>query len=215
MMHAYNDTYLDDAMCNLGDMMDYAMYDLGLNGDEFFVSFIESGIAAQFEMGNPKYITGMSGVELVDAILVKKEKEIPAIKPRNKDFDESEYWCGWAYAYFQWKTGLRFVDIYEQGLTIEKMLFFYERFHDEDVEEFFKEAYKFLKSRNKNKITNLAKIRKARGLSQRQLSKESEVTYRMIQLYEQRQNDINKASAATIVNLSKALGCDVEDILER
>jgi transcriptional regulator with XRE-family HTH domain len=64
-------------------------------------------------------------------------------------------------------------------------------------------------------VTNLAKIRKARGLSQRQLSNESEVTYRMIQLYEQRQNDINKASVATVVNLARALGCDVEDILER
>ena len=37
----------------------------------------------------------------------------------------------------------------------------------------------------------------------------------MIQLYEQRQNDINKASVATILNLAKALACDVEDILER
>lgn len=215
MMHAYNDTYLDDAMCNLGDMFDYAIYDLGMDGDEFLISFIETGVASQFEIGNPKYVTGMSGVELVDSVLLKQGKDIQAIKPRNKNFDEAEYWCGWALAYFQWKTSLRFVDIFNRGLTIEKILSLYDGLHDEDVEEFVKEANKIISQKRRDKTTNLAKIRKARGMSQRQLSNESEVTYRMIQLYEQRQNDINKASVATILNLAKALACDVEDILER
>ncbi|WP_027438572.1 helix-turn-helix domain-containing protein [Lachnospira multipara] len=215
MMHSYNDTYLDDAMCNLGDMMDYAMFDLKLNGDDFFTSFMETGVATQFEMGNPKVITGMSGVELCDLVLIKEKKEIQAISPRNKEFDEPEYWCGWALCYFQWYSGLRFIDIYRRGLTIEKILSLYDGLHDEDISLFVKEAYKIINSKKKEMVTNLAKIRKARGLSQRQLSNESEVTYRMIQLYEQRQNDINKASVATVVNLARALGCDVEDILER
>jgi len=215
MIHAYNASYLDDAMCNLGDMLDYAIHDLGLNGDEFFISFIETGIAKQFEEGNPKYITGMSGVELVNTVLVMQEKEIQAIKPRNKNFDEPEYWSGWALAYFQWFCGKRFVDIYNRGLTIEKILSLYDGLFDEDVSDFVKAAEKIIKLDKKDKVTNLARIRKARGLSQRQLANESEVSYRMIQLYEQRQNDINKASVATIVNLARVLACEVEDILER
>jgi transcriptional regulator with XRE-family HTH domain len=59
----------------------------------------------------------------------------------------------------------------------------------------------------------LAEIRNERGLSQRQLSEESGVSVRMIQHYEQRVKDINKASAETIYRLSKALNCKMEDLI--
>ena len=36
----------------------------------------------------------------------------------------------------------------------------------------------------------------------------------MIQLYEQRQNDISKAQVNVVISLAKALGCRVEDLLE-
>ena len=36
----------------------------------------------------------------------------------------------------------------------------------------------------------------------------------MIQLYEQRQNDIAKAEAGTVIRLARVLGCAVEDIVE-
>ena len=36
----------------------------------------------------------------------------------------------------------------------------------------------------------------------------------MIQLYEQKQNNINKAQAEVVVSLAKALGCEVEDLLD-
>ena len=35
----------------------------------------------------------------------------------------------------------------------------------------------------------------------------------MIQLYEQGQNDIEKAQVHVVLKLAKALGCDVEDLL--
>ena len=40
------------------------------------------------------------------------------------------------------------------------------------------------------------------------------VSLRMIQLYEQKQNDINKAQVNVVLSLAKVLGCDVEDLLE-
>ena len=40
------------------------------------------------------------------------------------------------------------------------------------------------------------------------------VALRMVQLYEQRQQDIRKAEAQTLVNLSKVLGCGVEDLFD-
>ena len=39
-------------------------------------------------------------------------------------------------------------------------------------------------------------------------------TLRMIQLYEQRQNDISKAQVNVVISLANALGCRVEDLLE-
>ena len=64
MTNAYSELYLDDAMHNLGDMVEYAVCDLGFDPDTFFGWFIFSGIAEKFENGNPKYLTGMSGYEL-------------------------------------------------------------------------------------------------------------------------------------------------------
>ena len=70
-------------------------------------------------------------------------------------------------------------------------------------------------ARNKDlRKSKLSEIRKARGFTQQQLSEASGVTLRMIQLYEQKQNDINKAQVAMVINLAKALGCDVEDLIE-
>lgn len=38
---------------------------------------------------------------------------------------------------------------------------------------------------------------------------------RMIQLYVQKQNDINKAQAGTLLSLAKTLGCEMQDLMER
>ena len=54
MMPAYEETYLNDAMCAMGEMLDYAVHDCGCDGDLFFTQFLSSGVAEQFERGNPK-----------------------------------------------------------------------------------------------------------------------------------------------------------------
>lgn len=60
----------------------------------------------------------------------------------------------------------------------------------------------------------LSEIRRARGFTQQQLSDASGVTLRMIQLYEQRQNDISKAQVNVVISLANALGCRVEDLID-
>lgn len=62
--------------------------------------------------------------------------------------------------------------------------------------------------------TNLKRIRTARGFSQKQLAELSDVSLRSIQMYEQRQKDINKAQSDSIFRLAKALSCTMEDLLE-
>ena len=62
--------------------------------------------------------------------------------------------------------------------------------------------------------TNLARFRKNRGLSQSQLAKAADISVRSIQLYEQRQTDINKAQHKHLKALSQVLGCTIDDLLE-
>ena len=69
--------------------------------------------------------------------------------------------------------------------------------------------------RNPRRVgTNLKRIRTVYGCSQAELSRRSGVSLRSIQMYEQRNKDINKASAETVHSLAKILGCTVEDLLE-
>ena len=62
--------------------------------------------------------------------------------------------------------------------------------------------------------TKLSALRKNVGYSQKELAEKSGVTIRMIQQYEQRAKDINKASVSNLIALSKTLGCRIEDLLE-
>lgn len=51
--------------------------------------------------------------------------------------------------------------------------------------------------------------------TQAELAKRSGVGLRSIQMYEQRNKNINKASAETLYRLSKVLGCMMEDLIEK
>lgn len=200
-------------MQNLGDMMDYAICDLKFDGDKFFSYFLASDISKQFEHGNPKYVCGMSGVELANQVL-SKVQNIPAkVEVSVREFDGPEFWCGWILAYYQWYSGLRFEDIINNGLTISKILSMY-ILHEADISKFAESADNIISNHKQSNITNLKRIRQARGFTQKQLAEQSGVTLRMIQLYEQRKNDINKASVEVVINLARALGCKVEDLIE-
>ena len=58
-------------------------------------------------------------------------------------------------------------------------------------------------------------MRKAIGLTQKELAEKSGVKLRMIQQYEQRAKDINKATASNLFALAQVLGCKAEDLLEQ
>lgn len=212
MTNAYNELYLDDAMQNLGDMVDYAVCDLGFGPDEFFNWFIASGIASRFEKGNPKYVAGMSGYELADAVLKATNIEYNKIEPSYPIAKSREFWAGWILAYYQWKTNQRFEDIVNNGLTPSTVISMY-ILHEADESKFVECANEIIERNKKNSNSKLHIIRKARGFTQQQLSDASGVSLRMIQLYEQKQNDISKAQVNVVVSLAKALDCDIEDLI--
>lgn len=64
------------------------------------------------------------------------------------------------------------------------------------------------------KTTNLRVLRENAGFSQSHLSDSSGVNIQMIQKYEQRVKDINKAHGMTLYKIACALNCRMEDLLE-
>lgn len=56
--------------------------------------------------------------------------------------------------------------------------------------------------------------RQTKRFTQKTLAEKSGVNIRMIQYYEQRYKDINKAQAITLYKIAHALGCKIEDLLE-
>lgn len=85
--------------------------------------------------------------------------------------------------------------------------------HEADVSKFVESAENIMMRTQKEKPSPLQTIRKARGFTQQELSEASGVSLRMIQLYEQKQNDISKAQVNVVVSLARALGCSVEDLI--
>lgn len=148
-MTAYSKLYINDAKQNLGDMIDYAVNDLNLEPDNFFDLFIFSKIAKQFEKGNPKYLAGMSGYELVQAVL-KKSKVNCIIKEPSYRFEKSkEYWAGWILAHYQRQTGQSFEEIVRCGLKLTEVISMY-IFHEADVNKFTETANEIIR---KNKLS--------------------------------------------------------------
>lgn len=213
MMHAYNELYLDDSQSNLAGMFDYAVRGLKYDADDFFSLFISSGVAAMFEHGNPKYVAGMSGIELAESVL--RHADIAVSDPVRTDnsFDGPEYWLGWVMAYYQWYRALRFCDLKAYGLVPSEILKRY-ILHEADISKFVQAADSIILSNVKKLPTKLKQIRISRNMTQKQLAELSGVSLRMIQLYEQRQNDINKASGNVINRLAWVLKCNFYDIME-
>ncbi|MCI8332697.1 MAG: helix-turn-helix transcriptional regulator [Clostridiales bacterium] len=214
MIRAYEETYLNDAMNNLGDMFDYAICDLGYEPEIFFSQFLISGIAKYFEKGNPKYIAGLSGIELADEVIYRTEGKRPCAEPSEEINKSPEYWSGWILAYYQWYTAHSFSYIHKRGLNISRILSLYPTLHEADLSKFVSVADGIIEKSKNNDVSNLKKIRQAKGVTQKELSELTGVSLRMIQLYEQKQQNIRKAEAQTLVNISKSLGCDVETLFE-
>jgi DNA-binding transcriptional regulator YiaG len=198
-------------MDSLGAMFDYAVNDGGYEANDFFDRFVASGVARNIELGNPKFLAGMSGVETAREVLRRTE---PAHKPFRQRFREQrtpEYWMGWALSYLQWHTGNSFSQLRGRKLRPTELLHLYPTMHEADLTKL--EALAAERMRERTEKSALQTLRRQRGLSQAQLAKASGVSLRMIQLYEQNRRDIQKAEAGTISALADALNCEMQALI--
>lgn len=211
MIPAYNEVYLSDSMRILGEAFDYAFYDMAMPIDEFFQLFIATHISSHYEKGHPKFVTGMSGNELALEVVENSNKSHRISEPIFRYDQSKEYWCGWILAYYQWKSNIPF-SVIASRLSMEKLSDLYYTLHEVSEEKAFEVIDSIVKGNEYT--TRLCTLRKAAGYSQSELSIASGVSLRMIQQYEQRAKDINKATATNLRCLAIALGCTMEDLLE-
>lgn len=212
MIHAYDRLYLGQARTSLARMLDFAVYDLRYDIAEFFDMFIRSDVAKRFGRGESSVVAGKSGVELAYLVLEEMGEGAERIKPAYAAGRSEEYWAGHAIAYYQWKTALSFAEIIKY-IPIKEIVALYTPYHEMDIRQ-FADKMDELYQRSKPD-SNLKIFRKQAGLSQRELAEQSGIPLRTIQQYEQRQKNINKSAAESVIALSKVLYCEPEDLLEK
>lgn len=127
------DPYVYDLSSSIGAMFHHAVLDFGLEGGSFFRLFAASAVAREIQNGNPKYLAGMSGQELLLRIL----GTLPEEKSFNTFFDKSpEFWAGWAVARYSRSRGMSFGEI-EEALPFHRLLALYNPLHEASNEKVF------------------------------------------------------------------------------
>ena len=213
-MHTYNHYYLKNIINNLNTMLDYTANVVHYDISVFYEMYLASGVAAQIEMGNPRYLSGLSGIELMHIVFKKSsDKDVQDIDYH--PFERTpEYWAGWALAYYKWFTAKSFIYIHRNGLDIKTLISLYPTLHEADLSKLVDTANIIIERHIAESRSILKTLRKQLHLTQSKLAELSGVSLRMIQAYEQGDQDIRKAEAQTVFALSKALGCKAEVILE-
>ena len=206
---AYDEEYVTLAQRVMGDMLDYAVNTLNYELQNFYRMFLISGIARQFEIGNPAYVAGRNGCEVVKEVIVLSGLDMPEAEDLMYLDKSPEYWTGWALAYYQWKSGQSFRQI-DHAVSIDTVCAMYDPLHEADIEKF---VYIMNEKLEQQDVSRLRRLRTYVKLSQRQLAEAADVPVRQIQLFEQGERDINKTQGMTLLKLSRVLKCRPEELL--
>ena len=212
MIHAYQEMYLSKAQAILGEAFDYAINVCSIPGGDFIELFLASSVSRRLENGDPAVLLGKSGVEIALDIVFETTNREMNEEPKERLSRSEEYWIGWAIAYYQWWSGRKYGEIFE-ALSFDDLRMMYPTLHEAPVTKFVDIADQRIRECFPD--TNLKRMRTVIGITQAELSKLSGVSLRSIQMYEQRNKDINKANAETVCRLAKALDCSAEDLIEK
>ena len=211
MTHAYSEMYLEDAMRTLGEAVDFALCDQGLTPAELTAILSNAFEMKQFERGMPRVVCGMSGDERARDIIA--HAGLSPVECRGTyPFDRSpQYWAGWVMAYSQWASSLNFNELFEVA-PLDWIIGSYSPLHEASEDTFAEIVIdKWNKAQADKK--GLKAARKAAGLTQKQLAAQSGVKLRAIQLYEQNQLDLRRASVSSALALVKTLDCTIGDLV--
>ena len=212
MIRAYHESYLSEAMNGMGAMLDYAVNACGEDLRLFYARFLSSSVAQQLERGNPRYLSGLSGVELAGIVAEQTGRPLNAAEPLI-DMGSPEYWTGWALAYLQWFHHLSFKALQAAGVGAMSLLEKYPALHEADLSKVVSFSLRAIESYRAGHGNPLKRFRKSIHLTQQDLAGQSGISLRAIRAYEQGQIPLSSASAETIFTLARILGCTPGDLL--
>lgn len=210
---SYDKEDLEDVMENLGCMLACSDF-VGMTPSEVWDLFLNSYIPDKIELGDPRYVVGMSGSEYLLLILEDNLELFEGLreKLRSNMIDNDRcLWAGYAMARLQYETTMPFREL-NKYIPIDYVLSIFNPLHEADLSKFVDIANERIYRLKGNSLKNM---RKRCGYTQKDLARVADVDIRNIQMYEQRKNDINKASVDILDRLSKALHCSIYDLLER
>ncbi len=203
----YKNNSEETARKNLALFLDYGVNVLNVSLDGLWSRFLMDDRSIQFGNGDYSVTSGISGIELA-YLITGFTYDHNYIYQQD---ETAEYWLGSYLAYAQQKLKVSFQMI-NKYVPISELLSLYYPFHlmsEDKFVEFLKTAIKVRKGK-----TNLEIYRREAKLSRSELSEKSGVPLRMIEHYEQRVKNINKANSEYLLSLAKALYIEPENLLE-
>lgn len=203
--------YDEDMRELLGSLFDRGVNVWGCTGEQVAQAFVASGLAAEFEILNPVYVAGKSSFDLLMIMAPQLPCEIPASN-EVRLVPTPDYWVGWVLGAFQVETGYSYRTIFE-SVSYDELRGMYWPLHEAPESKFIESLGGLLEERKG--ATRLRRLREAMGMSQSQLARAAGIGVRSLQMYEQRNKDINNAKAITLYQLARVLRCPMESLLER
>lgn len=208
MTCAYDEMYVEGAMIRMGDMLEYASLDCGLDPDSFWKMFLQSGIADRFEIGDVSIVAGKSGPEIARLVLEKVDLQTDFPIPSWREDRSDLYWCGWILAYFQWTKNRPFSEIWD-AVSIRTLRKMYPTLHEADIS---KAVEAILSLMQEPEQTPVRCLRLLRGLTQTELSEKAGMTVTQLQRIEYGERKVENLSLKTAISLAKALNVRVEEL---
>ena len=205
-----DDTYLEDIQETLGAFFDIGVNRWGVGGEALAEAFMASGIAREFERRNPVFVAGKSALDLLR--IAAPFIDAPDSPPQAAEVRPSEeYWLGWILGFYQVRTGRPYRQVLD-AVPFDELLGMYYPLHEAPESKFVEVLDARLCSAQLP--TRLKRQRELCALTQEELAERVGVSLRSIQMYEQRQKNINRASAETVYRLACALHCSMEGLLQ-
>ena len=121
---------------------------------------------------------------------------------------------GWSVAWFQLRPGRAYRAVFDR-IAHEELRGMYYPLHEADESKFVEALSARLAQIDSSSPTCLKLRREMLGLAQAELAQRAQVGLRSIQMYEQRNKDLNRAQGAALYRLSRVLHCEMEDLLEK
>ena len=145
----------------------------------------------------------LSGPELAIEVIYRTEDHRPTQMPSEEIDKSPEYWAGWSLAYYQWYRAHRFSYLQQYGLTIQRILSMYPTLHEADLSKFVTVADGIIAKEKSAQISNLQRMRKNCGMTQKELAEKTGIRQSNISRIE---NGSASPTIDTLARIAAGLG---------